>query len=76
MRDIKTNSSKWMNDHQERFGWQDGYGAFGVSESNLPAVVNYIHSQKEHHRRTTFEDEYLALLKKHKIDFDLRFVFD
>src|SRR6185437_495324 len=76
MRDIKTNSSKWMNDHQERFAWQDGYGAFGVSESNLPAVVHYIHSQKEHHRKMAFEDEYLTLLKKHKIDFDARFVFD
>ena len=76
MRDIKTNSSKRMNDHQERFAWQDGYGALGVSESNLPAVVNYIHSQQEHHREMTFEDEYLALLKKHDIDFDPRFVFD
>jgi len=76
MRVIKTNSSKWMNEHQERFAWQDGYGAFGVSESNLPAVVKYIHSQKEHHRKMTFEEEYLALLKKHGIDFDPRFVFD
>ena len=76
MRVIKTNSSKWMNEHQERFAWQDGYGAFGVSESNLAAVVKYIHSQKQHHRKMTFEDEYLALLKKHKIDFGPRFVFD
>ena len=76
MRVIKTNSSKWMSEHQERFAWQDGYGAFGVSESNLPAVVKYIHSQKEHHRKMTFEEEYLALLKKHGIDFDPRFVFD
>jgi len=91
MRVIKTNSSKWMNEHQEAFAWQDGYGAFGVSESNLPAdhptkpkaglagtpaVVKYIHSQKEHHRKMTFEQEYLALLKKHKINFDPRFVFD
>ena len=52
------------------------YGAFGVSESNLPTVVKYTHSQKEHHRKMTFEEEYLALLKKHKIDFDPRFVFD
>ena len=65
-----------MNEHQERFAWQDGYGAFGVSESNLAAVVKYIHSQKEHHRKMTFEEEYLALLKEHGIDFDPRFVFD
>jgi len=76
MRVIKTNSSKWMNEHQAQFTWQDGYGAFGVSESNIPAVVKYIHSQKQHHRKMTFEDEYLAFLKKHKIDFDPRFVFD
>ena len=76
LRVIKTNSSKWMNEHQAQFAWQDGYGAFGVRESNLAAVVKYIHSQKEHHRKMTFEDEYLALLKKHKIDFDPRFVFD
>lgn len=75
MRVIKTNSSKWINEHQERFTWQDGYGAFGVSESNLPAVVKYIHSQKHHHRKMTFEDEYLLLLKKHNIDFDPSFVF-
>ncbi|HWH59889.1 MAG TPA: hypothetical protein VN682_19820 [Terriglobales bacterium] len=47
-----------------------------MSESNLLAVVKYIHSQKEHHRKMTFEEEYLALLKKHGIDFDPRFVFD
>lgn len=47
-----------------------------MSEYNLPAVVKYIHSQKEHHRKVPFEEEYLALLRKHKIDFDSRFLFD
>ena len=52
-----------------------GMEQFSVSESNLKAVVNYIHSQKEHHRKMSFEDEYLELLKRHGIDFDPRFVF-
>jgi len=75
LRIIKTNSSKWFNEHVPKFAWQDGYGAFSVSESNLLAVINYIRSQKEHHRKMSFEDEYLELLKRHGIEFDRRFVF-
>lgn len=72
---IKANSSKWMNEHGRGFAWQEGYGAFGVSESNLDSVARYIRNQEEHHAKISFEDEFLALLKKHGIEFDLKYVF-
>lgn len=67
---LKTNSSKWMNDHGRRFAWQDGYGGFSVSVSNTATVARYIRNQEQHHRKMTFEQEYRALLKKHGIDPD------
>jgi REP element-mobilizing transposase RayT len=76
MRVLKTNSSGWMNDHKKGFAWQEGYGAFAVSASNLEKVVRYIHNQEMHHRKMSFEEEYLGLLLKHGVDFDPRFVFD
>jgi REP element-mobilizing transposase RayT len=75
MRLIKTNSSRWMNDQGKDFAWQEGYGAFCVSASNLGVVVRYIHEQENHHRKMTFEEGYLALLNKHGVEFDPRFVF-
>jgi putative transposase len=72
---IKVNSSGWMNDAGRKFNWQEGYGAFSVSESNLDKVAQYIRNQKNHHKRMTFEDEFLGLLKKHKIEFDPKYVF-
>jgi putative transposase len=65
---LKTNSSKWMNEHGRRFAWQEGYGAFSVSVSNTATVASYIRNQEQHHRKMTFEEEYRALLKKHGID--------
>ena len=65
-----------MNDHKKGFAWQEGYGAFAVSASNLGKVVSYIHNQEMHHRTMSFEDEYLKLPRKHGVDFDPRFVFD
>jgi putative transposase len=62
---IKANSSKWMNEHGRRFGWQKGYGGFSVSVSNTAIVAKYIRNQEQHHRKMTFEQEYRALLKKH-----------
>ena len=59
----------------EGFGWQDGYGAFTVSASNVPSVVAYIQGQREHHRTKTFQEEYLALLKRHDIEFDERYIW-
>lgn len=58
------------------FGWQDGYGAFSVSKSQVPEVVEYIRGQREHHRVKSFEEEYRAVLDKHEIQYDERYVFD
>jgi len=69
---IKGGSSKWIHDSRRArlFEWQDGYAAFSVSRSNLKATVEYIEQQAEHHKRTTFEQEYLALLRKHGMPLD------
>jgi putative transposase len=73
---VKSNSSKWMREQGKNFAWQQGYGAFGVSSSNIPAVIKYIDNQEAHHRKFSFEDEFITLLKKHKIPFDPKYVFD
>ncbi len=75
---IKGSSSKWIHEkHQCRlFSWQRGYGAFTVSESNLPNVEKYIKNQYEHHRRLTFKEEYLKLLVKHNIKFNEKYLWD
>jgi putative transposase len=70
---IKSNSSRWAHDQGHKFAWQQGYGAFSVSASNAPAVLRYIENQKAHHKRMTFDAEFLALLKKHQIDFDPKY---
>ena len=73
MRLIKTNSSRWVNEKrlaEGTFGWQTGYGAFTVSESNREAVGAYVASQEEHHRRLGFKAEFEALLRKHGIAYD------
>jgi REP element-mobilizing transposase RayT len=72
---LKSNSSRWMNEHGTRFDWQEGYGAFSVSASNLGRVERYIQNQAVHHKKITFEQEFIALLKKHRIEFDPRYVF-
>ena len=71
---VKANSSKRMNEKftTMKFGWQRGYGAFSVSHSALPAVVNYVRDQERHHRGLSFEEEMTILLTKHGIDFDMR----
>ncbi len=78
LRLIKANSSKWANELSDvsYFEWQAGYGAFSVSESNVPSVRKYIDSQDAHHRKQSFRDEYLALLRRHNIEFDERYVFE
>jgi putative transposase len=72
---MKANSSKWMGERGFRFSWQEGYGAFSVSASSLTAVVRYIEDQERHHRKMTFEDEFIGLLEKHGVQFDLKYVF-
>lgn len=72
---IKSNSSKWVNQQGCKFAWQQGYGAFSVSSSMVPTVVRYIQNQKAHHRKMSFDAEFVALLKKHSIAFEPTFVF-
>jgi putative transposase len=74
LRLIKTNSSKWMNERPGMpigsFGWQEGYGAFTVSESQIEVVRKYILNQEEHHRKLSFHEEFLMLLKRHGIPYE------
>ena len=73
---LKANSSKWLNETGSReFAWQEGYAAFSVSASNVQAVVHYIDHQREHHRKQTFEEEFVELLRKHGVDYDPKYVF-
>ncbi|HKF24291.1 MAG TPA: IS200/IS605 family transposase [Candidatus Angelobacter sp.] len=72
MQEIKTSSSRWMG---RNFAWQRGFGIFGVSASNVDAVVRYIRTQEAHHRKMTFEQEFIALLDKHGVAYDPRYVF-
>ena len=75
VRTLKANSSRWMNEIGSRFAWQDGYAAISVSPSQVPIVVSYIEHQAEHHRSRSFEQEYLSLLKKSRVAFDINQVF-
>jgi len=75
---LKGDSSKWI--HQEfptlrNFGWQDGYGAFTVSKSDIPRVIKYIQNQREHHRNKTFQEEYLEFLHENNIEYDERYLW-
>ena len=75
---IKGGSSKWVHDtfpEHRRFAWQEGYGAFSVSVSHLQTTVSYIHNQQEHHRKISFEEEFLAFLKKHGLEYDERYIW-
>jgi len=75
----KTETSKWMKRQSpatQHFTWQRGYGAFSVSESNIPEVKRYIANQIEHHRRMTFQDEFRTLCARHGIELDERYAWD
>ena len=79
VRVVKANSSKWTKEkwpQQAQFAWQEGYGAFSVSESAAKDVALYIANQEEHHRRRSFQDEFIALLRKHNITYDERYIWD
>jgi putative transposase len=58
------------------FGWQDGYAAYTVSPSKVPDVIQYIANQREHHRKQTFEDEFVAFLKRHGVGYDPKYLWD
>jgi putative transposase len=75
---IKGGSSKWVHDtfHEHRkFAWQEGYGAFSVSASQVDKTIAYINGQKEHHRKRTFREEFIEFLDKHGVNYDRRYVF-
>ena len=72
---LKANSSRFMREQNLDFQWQNGYGAFSVSFSQLDKVTAYIKDQPEHHKKMTFEQEFLALLKKAGIPYDAKYAF-
>ena len=79
VKEIKRTSSAWakrVSPKLKKFHWQRGYGAFSVSQSNLNQVISYIQRQEEYHRRVTFQDEYRRFLRKYRIEFDERYVWD
>ena len=79
IRSIKSNSSRWLNEqtwNTKDFEWQKGYGAFTVSFSQMDRVRSYIANQEVHHQRLSFQQEYINLLRKHNIDFDLKYLFE
>ena len=78
MKTVKAKSSKYINDHsltKSRFEWQEGYGVFSYDQLSVDAVYNYILNQEEHHKKNTFKDEYLDLLKMFQVEYDEQYVF-
>jgi len=79
MRDVKNNTSNFINDQhylQEKFSWQEGYGAFSYSHSQLDNVYQYILNQEEHHHQKTFREEYVSFLHKFEIEHDEKYLFE
>lgn len=79
VKDIKANSSKWINEKsylKGKFEWQEGFGAFSYSQSQLDAVIAYINNQEQHHQKKTFKEEYIEMLQKFKIQYDEKYLFD
>lgn len=78
-RDIKNNSSKWINENnlvKGKFQWQEGYGVFSYSHSHIENVYSYIMNQEEHHKKKTFKEEYVEFLKKFEIEHDEKYLFE
>ena len=78
LRRIKSNSSLGVHEtwHRAAFAWQAGYGAFSVSKSNVPGVVSYIRNQEQHHRKISFQEEFIAFLKAHGVAYDERYIWE
>ncbi|WP_018630142.1 IS200/IS605 family transposase [Niabella aurantiaca] len=75
---IKGDSSKWINERRfikGKFEWQEGYGAFSYSKSQVPGVITYIKNQEQHHSKKNFREEYLDLLKQFEIEYDEQYIF-
>jgi putative transposase len=78
LQDVKSNSYKWINENNfvmGRFEWQSGFGAFSYGKSQISRVIDYIKSQEEHHKKTTFLDEYRLILKRFGVEYDERYIF-
>jgi putative transposase len=78
IRKAKANSSSWVKTEQgflSKFEWQGGYGAFSIHQSQIDQLANYIRSQVEHHRRRTFQEEYLDFLREYRIPYDERYLW-
>lgn len=78
VRDIKSNSSRWINDNrfvQGKFEWQNGFGAFSVGYSNIRMVADYIQNQQQHHRNKSFRDEFIKMLDKYHISYKPEYLF-
>jgi putative transposase len=79
LRDIKTNTTIFINEHKwlpGHFQWQEGYGAFSYSHSQLDNVIKYVINQEEHHKKITFREEYLKILQKFEVPFDEKYLFE
>ena len=79
VRDIKANSSKWVNDSnliKGKFNWQQGFGAFTVSQSGVKPIIEYIKNQEKHHAKESFKEEYVAFLNHYEIAFKNEYLFD
>ena len=79
IRTVKANSTRWVHQkwaEHDKFAWQTGYGAFSVSQSGVPDVSKYIAEQEEHHRKMSFQEEFLVFLKKQGIAYDERYIWD
>ena len=79
MKCVKAKSSKYINDHhltETRFEWQEGYGVFSYSHSNVTSVFKYIANQERHHKKQIFREEYLEILKKFEVSYDEKYVFE
>ncbi len=74
---VKANSSGWIRKGgHAKFAWQSGYGVFSASESRIPAITKYIAAQEEHHKKRSFQEEFVAFLKKNKVAYDKRYIWD
>ena len=79
VRDMKNNSSNFVNDHKlvkGKFSWQEGYGVFSYSHSHIETVYNYILNQEMHHKKKTFKEEYFEFLKKFEVEYDEKYLFE
>lgn len=78
VRDIKSSSSKWINDKHFVVGifeWQKGFGAFTLGQSQIPKIVDYIKNQEQHHAKRSFKEEYVSFLKAYHVDFKTEYIF-